>query len=69
VGGAISRCGAGTRSGHRALFSYHGGLFWGLNADWDALPDLHALAEARAADFEELRRAAAGRDPARLARR
>jgi WS/DGAT/MGAT family acyltransferase len=41
-----------------ALFSYHGGLFWGLNADWDALPDLHRLADALAADFEELRKAA-----------
>ncbi|MEO8601353.1 MAG: wax ester/triacylglycerol synthase family O-acyltransferase [bacterium] len=26
-----------------ALFSYDGGLFWGFNADWDALPDLHVL--------------------------
>lgn len=41
-----------------ALFSYHGGLFWGLNADWDALPDLHRLVDALAADFEELRKAA-----------
>jgi WS/DGAT/MGAT family acyltransferase len=24
-----------------ALFSYNGGLFWGFNADWDAMPDLH----------------------------
>jgi WS/DGAT/MGAT family acyltransferase len=41
-----------------ALFSYHGGLFWGLNADWDVLPDLHRLVEALAIDFEELRKAA-----------
>jgi WS/DGAT/MGAT family acyltransferase len=41
-----------------ALFSYDGGLFWGLNADWDALPDLHRLVVALAADFEELRKAA-----------
>jgi WS/DGAT/MGAT family acyltransferase len=41
-----------------ALFSYHGGLFWGLNADWDLLPDLHRLVDALAADFEELRKAA-----------
>jgi WS/DGAT/MGAT family acyltransferase len=41
-----------------ALFSYDGGLFWGLNADWDALPDLHRLVEALAVDFEELRKAA-----------
>jgi diacylglycerol O-acyltransferase len=39
-----------------ALFSYHGGLFWGLNADWDALPDLHALVQALALDFQELQR-------------
>jgi WS/DGAT/MGAT family acyltransferase len=43
-----------------ALFSYNGGLFWGLNADWDALPDLHDLVEALAAEFELLRRAAGG---------
>ena len=41
-----------------ALFSYHGGLFWGLNADWDALPDLHVLVEALALDFQELQKAA-----------
>lgn len=29
-----------------ALFSYDGRLFWGVNADWDAVPDLHALVEA-----------------------
>jgi len=41
-----------------ALFSYHGGLFWGVNADWDALPDLHLLVEALALDFRELEKAA-----------
>jgi WS/DGAT/MGAT family acyltransferase len=41
-----------------ALFSYHGGLFWGLNADWDALPDLHSLVEALSLDFQELQKAA-----------
>jgi WS/DGAT/MGAT family acyltransferase len=41
-----------------ALFSYDGGLFWGLNADWDLLPDLHELAEALRADFAALQRAA-----------
>jgi diacylglycerol O-acyltransferase len=52
-----------------ALFSYDGGLFWGLNADWDALPDLHLLVEALAAEFEALRRAAgiAERRPPRSA--
>jgi WS/DGAT/MGAT family acyltransferase len=43
-----------------ALFSYNGGLFWGLNADWDAVPDLHDLAGALSAEFEALRKAAAG---------
>jgi diacylglycerol O-acyltransferase len=41
-----------------ALFSYNGALFWGLNADWDALPDLHDFAEHLAVDFEVLRKAA-----------
>ncbi|HBZ70873.1 MAG TPA: wax ester/triacylglycerol synthase family O-acyltransferase [Deltaproteobacteria bacterium] len=43
-----------------ALFSYNGGLYWGLNADWDALPDLHDLVNDLAAEFELLRDAAAG---------
>jgi len=42
-----------------ALFSYDGGLFWGLNADWDRVPDLHELAEALALEFEALRKASA----------
>ena len=42
-----------------ALFSYDGGLFWGLNADWDALPDLHDLVDALATEFAALRKAAA----------
>ena len=29
-----------------ALFSYDGRLYWGFNADWDAVPDLHELVEA-----------------------
>lgn len=41
-----------------ALFSYDGALYWGLNADWDALPDLHDLVDALAAEFEALRNAA-----------
>ncbi len=40
-----------------ALFSYHGGLFWGLNADWDAVPDLHQLAELLVVEFEALHKA------------
>ena len=46
-----------------ALFSYDGGLFWGLNADWDRVPDLHELAEALALEFEALRKASAPRGP------
>jgi WS/DGAT/MGAT family acyltransferase len=44
-----------------ALFSYDGGLYWGLNADWDRVPDLHDLAEALALEFEALRKASAPR--------
>src|SRR5262249_49408349 len=29
-----------------ALFSYDGRLYWGFNADWDAVPDLHDLVSA-----------------------
>jgi hypothetical protein len=39
-----------------ALFSYEGSLFWGFNADWDALPDLHDLVLAVDAEFETLRK-------------
>ena len=46
-----------------ALFSYDGGLYWGLNADWDALPDLHDLVVALADEFGSLRKAAAGDGP------
>lgn len=38
-----------------ALFSYAGNLFWGLNSDWDAVPDLHDLATALDAELELLR--------------
>ena len=41
-----------------ALFSYDGSLYWGLNSDWDALPDLHAFANAIEQEFEQLQRAA-----------
>jgi len=55
-----------------ALFSYAGGLYWGVNADWDALPDLHDFVEAIALGFEDLYRAATAartsRRPARAAR-
>ena len=42
-----------------ALFSYDGGLFWGFNSDWDAVPDLHELVEAVEHEFSLLQRAAA----------
>jgi hypothetical protein len=42
-----------------ALFSYDGSLFWGFNADWDAIPDLHDLVRAVEREFSDLRRAAA----------
>jgi WS/DGAT/MGAT family acyltransferase len=42
-----------------ALFSYSGGLYWGFNADWDALPDLHDLVEAVDVEFKALSDAAA----------
>ena len=29
-----------------ALLSYNGRLYWGFNADWDVLPDLHELVTA-----------------------
>jgi WS/DGAT/MGAT family acyltransferase len=41
-----------------ALFSYDGGLYWGLNADWDALPDLPVLADEIRKAFAELQAAA-----------
>lgn len=39
-----------------ALFSYDGGLYWGFNADWDAVPDLHELVEGVQQEFEALRK-------------
>lgn len=38
-----------------ALFSYAGGLYWGLNADWSIVGDLHLLVEDLRASFDELR--------------
>jgi diacylglycerol O-acyltransferase / wax synthase len=37
-----------------ALFSYDGRLFWGFNADWDAVPDLHELVGAVDEEFRLL---------------
>ena len=39
-----------------ALFSYDGGFFWGFNADWDAVPDLHVFVEGLEEEFELLRK-------------
>jgi WS/DGAT/MGAT family acyltransferase len=44
-----------------ALFSYDGRLWWGFNADWDALPDLHDIVEAVDTEFAALVRLAAER--------
>src|SRR5213593_1011508 len=40
------------------LFSYNGGLYWGINGDWEQLPDLHDFVLALEASFAELQRAA-----------
>jgi WS/DGAT/MGAT family acyltransferase len=39
-----------------ALFSYDKSLFWGFNADWDAVPDLHQFVQAVDQEFETLRK-------------
>jgi diacylglycerol O-acyltransferase / wax synthase len=41
-----------------AVLSYDGGLYWGFNADWDAVRDLHALVECFNAEFAELKKVA-----------
>lgn len=41
-----------------ALLSYDGGLYWGLTADYDLVPDLDTLAEDLRRSFEELEAAA-----------
>ncbi len=42
-----------------AIFSYDGGLYWGINADWDAIPDLHSLVQDIEEAFELLKESAA----------
>lgn len=42
-----------------ALFSYAGQVFWGVNADWELVPDVDEVARAIQASFAELRDAAA----------
>jgi WS/DGAT/MGAT family acyltransferase len=39
-----------------AVFSYDEGLFWGFDADWDALPDLHDLVACVEEEFEGIRK-------------
>lgn len=43
-----------------ALMSYNGGLFWGLNGDFDAMADLDLVAEFLEAAFAEMQHAAFG---------
>ncbi len=43
-----------------ALFSYDGGLYWGLAADWSSVPDLHELADDLRAAFDDLHALALG---------
>jgi hypothetical protein len=50
-----------------AIMSYNGQLNFGLNADYDAMPDLEALADELLAAIEELA-AAAGVDSGDVAR-
>ena len=40
------------------LFSYNGGLYWGVNADWEQIPDLHDFIVALESSFAELQAAA-----------
>jgi diacylglycerol O-acyltransferase len=40
------------------LFSYNGGLFWGINCDWEQVPDLHDFVLAVEKSFRELQEAA-----------
>jgi WS/DGAT/MGAT family acyltransferase len=40
------------------IFSYDGKLSWGLNADWDLVPDLHELVLHVGESFRELQQAA-----------
>lgn len=42
-----------------ALFSYAGHLCWGFHADWDAVPDLHNVVDAVAAELITLAEIAA----------
>ncbi len=52
-----------------AIFSYDGGLYWGLNADWDAIPDLHLLVADIEESFELLKECAQSAVPQKQAPR
>ncbi|HSP99725.1 MAG TPA: wax ester/triacylglycerol synthase family O-acyltransferase [Candidatus Dormibacteraeota bacterium] len=47
-----------------ALFSYDGGLYWGFNADWEAVPDLHDVVGDIEQEFRLLADAARAAMPA-----
>ena len=42
-------------------FEYADGLYWGVNSDWDLMPDLHDLMEAASECFDELSNAVTDR--------
>ena len=46
-----------------ALFSYDGRLYWGFNADWDAVPDLHDLVEAVERELAQIAQLDEGSQP------
>jgi len=48
---------AGNQALGVAIFSYAGTLYWGLNADWDRVPDLHDFAQSIGTHFEALAKA------------
>ena len=49
-----------------AIFSYVGKLCWGVNADWDLVPDLHDFVKAVSLSFDELRRSVKPRTARRV---
>lgn len=51
-----------------ALFSYAGTVFWGLNADYDIIPDLDEFAGSMDYAFKELHAAAMGTKPKKAAK-
>ncbi len=41
------------------VLSYLGKVYWGVNADWDRVPDIHVFIDAIKRSFDELGRGAA----------